>query len=192
MRGFPMGFLAGFLSTQNVSYFMGAKSHTEIRKHSLKSRVNIGGKMFPTLYTVSTRGNILFPLSFLEGFLRWGREQAEEMLPNRIGHAPAEVQRGVSGDDPRRSALHACEHGAHGFYRTAILQGERDHTRQAIIERHGFVATILPAHSHKQFQRLVGVLRAEIYRPPPAHHDLLRDGPTATGQGLARGHARLR
>jgi len=69
MRGFPMGFLQGFLSTQNVSYFMGAESHREIRKHSMEPRVNTGAAGFPPLETVSTLGNIFFPLVFLESFL---------------------------------------------------------------------------------------------------------------------------
>jgi|CXWL01.1.fsa_nt_gi hypothetical protein len=69
MRKFPLGFLAGFLVTQNVSCFLCAESHREIRKLSLETRVNIEAPEFPALVTVSTLGNFLFPLGFLEGFL---------------------------------------------------------------------------------------------------------------------------
>lgn len=64
-RGFPMGFLKSFLSTHKVSYFMGAESHREFRKHSTESRVNSGAAGFPPLETFPSQET----LSFLEGFL---------------------------------------------------------------------------------------------------------------------------
>ena len=69
MKGFPVGFLEGFLATQNVSCFAGAESHREIRKHSLETSANIGGTGFPPLTTSRPLGNILFPVGFLGGFL---------------------------------------------------------------------------------------------------------------------------
>jgi hypothetical protein len=69
MRGFPMGFLSGFLVTQKVSCFACGKPHTEFRKLSTETLVNSGGERFPPLETVSTRGNPKFPMGFLEGFL---------------------------------------------------------------------------------------------------------------------------
>ncbi len=68
MRGFPLSFLQGFLSTQKVSCFLCAESHREIRKLSMKPRVNSGDTGFPTLATVSPLGNVGFPLGFLESF----------------------------------------------------------------------------------------------------------------------------
>jgi hypothetical protein len=69
MRGVPLRFLHGFLSTQKVSCFLCAESQREIRKLSLKTRVNIETIGFPRQATVSTLGNFGFPLGFLEGFL---------------------------------------------------------------------------------------------------------------------------
>ena len=69
MRGFPLSFLNGFLSTQKVSCFLCAESHREIRKLSRKTRVNIEATGFPRQETLSTPGNCGFPLGFLEGFI---------------------------------------------------------------------------------------------------------------------------
>lgn len=69
MKGFPMGFLVGFLRAQNVSCFPCADSQRELRKHSTETRVNSGCTWFPTVETVSTRGNLKFPIGFLEGCL---------------------------------------------------------------------------------------------------------------------------
>jgi hypothetical protein len=69
MRRFPVSFLEGFLSIQKVSCFLCAESYREIRKLSLKTRVNKGATGFPPQETVSTPGNFGFPVSFLAGFL---------------------------------------------------------------------------------------------------------------------------
>jgi len=69
MRGFPLGFLEGFLLAQNVSCFPCAESHREFRKLSMKTRINSVGTGFPALATCLPLGNFGFPLSFLEGFL---------------------------------------------------------------------------------------------------------------------------
>ena len=69
MRRFPASFLDSFLLMHNVSCFPWGESHGGFRKHSLKTRVNIGIIGFPPLSTGLPRGNIVFPLSFLlEGF----------------------------------------------------------------------------------------------------------------------------
>lgn len=66
--GFPLSFLEGFLLALNVSRSPCAESHREIRKHSMKTRVNSEGAGFPALATALPLGNFVFPLSFLEGF----------------------------------------------------------------------------------------------------------------------------
>lgn len=68
-RRFPMGFLEGFLSEQNVSCFLGAISHPEFRKLPEKPLDSIGRKRFPALETVFPIGNQKFPAGFLCGFL---------------------------------------------------------------------------------------------------------------------------
>ena len=68
MRGFHLSFPDGFRSSQNVSCFLCAESHREIRKQAMKTLVNIVETGFPALATVLPLGNMVFPLSFLEGF----------------------------------------------------------------------------------------------------------------------------
>ena len=62
MKRFPLGFLEGFLLVPKVSCFLCAEPQREIRKLSLKTRVNIGATWFPPQATVSTPGNFGFPL----------------------------------------------------------------------------------------------------------------------------------
>lgn len=68
MRRFPVSFLEGFLSTQNVSYSPCAESQRELRKHSTKTPVSSVDRGFPPLATCLPLGNFVFPLGFQEGF----------------------------------------------------------------------------------------------------------------------------
>ena len=68
MKGFPLSFLDSFLLAQNVSCFPCAESQGELRKHSMKTRINSGGTGFPALATTLPLGNFVFPLGFLESF----------------------------------------------------------------------------------------------------------------------------
>lgn len=51
MKGFPLGFLKGFLLVQKVSCFLCAESYREIRKLLRKTRVNIEAAGFPPVET---------------------------------------------------------------------------------------------------------------------------------------------